>query len=144
MYPACSHSSSQDLDDLGPDSGCVGVSERQCCTRLDLTLDTSLQRHWQRMDFARLEQRSRLDPPCPLLPDVICKLRAERPAPVLVVPVWPSQTWWTSLPAVSCRSAAAKSRLCTKGSWNPSSTRASVYERTFVVLAANNDASCAR
>jgi hypothetical protein len=35
-----------------------------------------------------------LNPPWALLPDVLCKLRAERPAAVLVVPVWPSQTWY--------------------------------------------------
>ena len=34
-----------------------------------------------------------LNPPWALLPDVLCKLRAERPAAVLIVPVWSSQTW---------------------------------------------------
>jgi hypothetical protein len=34
-----------------------------------------------------------LNPPWALLPDVLCKVRAERPAAVLIVPVWPSQTW---------------------------------------------------
>jgi hypothetical protein len=38
-----------------------------------------------------------LNPPWALLPDVLCKLRAERPAAVLIVPVWSSQTWWPSL-----------------------------------------------
>jgi hypothetical protein len=38
-----------------------------------------------------------LNPPWVLLPDVICKIRAERPATVLVVPTWLSQTWWSSL-----------------------------------------------
>jgi hypothetical protein len=33
------------------------------------------------------------DPPWVLLPDVICKLRKERPAVVIIVPMWPSQTW---------------------------------------------------
>ena len=41
-----------------------------------------------------------LNPPWALLPDVLCKLRAERPAAVLIVPVWPSQTWWPSLLAL--------------------------------------------
>jgi hypothetical protein len=31
---------------------------------------------------------------------ILCKLRAERPAAVLIVPVWPSQTWWSSLLAL--------------------------------------------
>jgi hypothetical protein len=50
-----------------------------------------------------------LNPPWSLLPDVICKLREERPAPVLIVPMWPSQKWWSSSScprSVSCRSAA--------------------------------------
>jgi hypothetical protein len=38
-----------------------------------------------------------LNPPWALLPDVLSKLRAERPAAVLIVPVWPSQTWWSFL-----------------------------------------------
>ena len=38
-----------------------------------------------------------LNPPWALLPDVICKFRAERPVAVLIVPVWPSQAWWPSL-----------------------------------------------
>ena len=41
-----------------------------------------------------------LNPPWALLPDVLCKLRAERPAAVLLVPVWPSQMWWPSLLAL--------------------------------------------
>jgi hypothetical protein len=41
-----------------------------------------------------------LNPPWALLPDVICKLRKERPAAVLIVPMWPSQTWWSSLLAL--------------------------------------------
>ena len=41
-----------------------------------------------------------LNPPWALLSDVLCKLRAERPAAVLIVPVWPSQTWWPSLLAL--------------------------------------------
>jgi hypothetical protein len=41
-----------------------------------------------------------LNPPWALLPDVLCKLRAERPAVVLIVPVWSSQTWCPSLLAL--------------------------------------------
>ena len=41
-----------------------------------------------------------LNPPWALLPEVLCKLRAERPAAVLIVPVWPSQQWWPSLNAL--------------------------------------------
>jgi hypothetical protein len=38
-----------------------------------------------------------LNPPWALLPDVICKIRVERPAAVLIVPVCPSQAWWPFL-----------------------------------------------
>jgi hypothetical protein len=41
-----------------------------------------------------------LNPPWALLPDVLCKLRAERPAAVLIVPVWSLQTWWSLLLAL--------------------------------------------
>jgi hypothetical protein len=41
-----------------------------------------------------------LNPPWALLTDVLCKLRAERPKDVLIVPVWSSQTWWPSLLAL--------------------------------------------
>jgi hypothetical protein len=41
-----------------------------------------------------------LNPSWALLPDVLCKLRSERPVAVLIVPVWPSQTWWPSLLAL--------------------------------------------
>ncbi len=63
-----------------------------------------------------------LNPPWALLPDVLCKLRAERPAVVLS--------------SVSC--------LYTKAKQSPSSTRASGYEQSFVVLAANDDAAGAQ
>jgi hypothetical protein len=38
-----------------------------------------------------------LNPPWALSSDVVCKLHADRAVAVLVVPVWPSQTWWSSL-----------------------------------------------
>ncbi len=38
-----------------------------------------------------------LNPPWALFPDRIYKLRKERPADVLIVPMWHSQTWWSSL-----------------------------------------------
>ena len=41
-----------------------------------------------------------LNPPWALLPDVLCKLRAERPAAVILVPVWSSQMWWPFLLAL--------------------------------------------
>ena len=41
-----------------------------------------------------------LNPPWALLPDIITKLGIEKPAGVLIVPVWQSQTWWPSLLAL--------------------------------------------
>ena len=41
-----------------------------------------------------------LNPPWALLPDIITKLSIEKPAGVLIVPSWPSQTWWPSLLAL--------------------------------------------
>jgi hypothetical protein len=38
-----------------------------------------------------------VNPPWALLSDVLCKLRAEHPTAVLIVPVCPSQTWCPSL-----------------------------------------------
>lgn len=44
-----------------------------------------------------------LNPPWALLGDIIGKLAIERPAGVLIVPCWPSQTWWPSLLALGGR-----------------------------------------
>ena len=41
-----------------------------------------------------------LNPPWALLPDIIGKLAAERPAGVLIVPCWTTQVWWPSLLAL--------------------------------------------
>ena len=44
-----------------------------------------------------------LNPPWALLPDIIGKLAAERPAGVLIVPCWTTQVWWPSLLALGGR-----------------------------------------
>jgi hypothetical protein len=38
-----------------------------------------------------------INPPWALLPSIIGKLASERPAAILIVPKWPTQTWWQSL-----------------------------------------------
>ena len=41
-----------------------------------------------------------INPPWAMLPDIIAKLHAEKPAAVLIVPDWPTQQWWPSLLAL--------------------------------------------
>lgn len=51
-------------------------------------------------DGCALDWRSEvvwINPPWALLPDIIGKIDSERPAGVLIVPVWPSQVWWPRL-----------------------------------------------
>jgi hypothetical protein len=99
--------------------------------------------------LARLEQRSRLaEPTVGVVADVLWKLRAERPAAVLVVPVWPSQTWWPSLLALEAFHVELPPPKFSvlplhkgKNRAFPQLGRPSDYEQSFVVLAANDDAA---
>ena len=46
------------------------------------------------------EQAVWINPPWALIPDILGKIACERPAAVLIVPKWPTQTWWPSLLAL--------------------------------------------
>jgi hypothetical protein len=50
--------------------------------------------HWQQ------EQAVWINRPWALIPDILGKITCERPAAVMIVPKWQTQTWWLSLLAL--------------------------------------------